>query len=300
MGTPAPVIGGETLIIIIMIKQFIIAVVLIQAALSEPLDKFPHPYVAHPKVSHEPVHHLAEHHADHHLVEHHADHHEEHKLLRKCHTEYVSVVSKECHTVYEKECRTDTKHKYKTEFSEECQELPRKKCLPTTREVEDQECSAVYEEKCSKETKHSYDIDFQTSCQPVQKRICHASVGYGYIKSGRSRRASPVHHRILSHHGGYEPRCEEVTKEVCEKVPVKTAKYVDVPVCVSVPNYTCHDVKREVPHTQCHDETYQKCYKVPNQVILEVPLETCSDVPHEVCEDVTKQVPSTTCQDYKH
>ena len=118
----------------------------------------------------------------------------------------------------------------------------------------------------------------------MQKRICHASVGYGFIKSGgetfswnslktliipgRSRRASPVHHRILSHHGGYEPRCEEVTKEVCEKVPVKTAKYVDVPVCVSVPNYTCHDVKREVPHTQCHDETYQKCYKVPNQVKL--------------------------------
>ena len=110
--TPAPVIGGETLIFIIMIKQFIIAVVLIQAALSEPLDKFPHPYVAHPKVchiinikkqqlvstffqvSHEPVHHLAEHHADHHLVEHHADHHEEHQLPRKCHTEYVSVVSK--------------------------------------------------------------------------------------------------------------------------------------------------------------------------------------------------------------
>ena len=49
-------------------------------ASAEPLDKFPHPYVAHPK-PHQEVH----------LPEHHQG---EHKLPRKCHTEYVSVVSK--------------------------------------------------------------------------------------------------------------------------------------------------------------------------------------------------------------
>ena len=39
----------------------------------------------------------------------------------------------ECHTVYDKECITETNHKYKTEQVEECQDLVRKKCHPTTR-----------------------------------------------------------------------------------------------------------------------------------------------------------------------
>ena len=54
--------------------------------------------------------------------------------------------------------------------------------------------------------------------------------------------------------------------QVCDKVPVKTARYAEVPVCVAVPRYECQPVLREVPDTQCEDETYQKCYKVPNQV----------------------------------
>ena len=49
-------------------------------------------------------------------------------------------------------------------------------------------------------------------------------------------------------------------------MPVKTARYAEVPVCVAVPRYECQPVLREVPDTQCEDETYQKCYKVPNQV----------------------------------
>ena len=69
--------------------KFLVASLLAQSALSSPspLEKFPHPYVAHPKVAHEPGHHLVEHVSDHHVVG-------EHKLPRKCHTEYVSVISK--------------------------------------------------------------------------------------------------------------------------------------------------------------------------------------------------------------
>ena len=51
----------------------------------QPLEKFPHPYLAHPK----PLHH--EEHHEVHIPEHHE---EEHKLPKQCHTEYVSVVSK--------------------------------------------------------------------------------------------------------------------------------------------------------------------------------------------------------------
>ena len=74
--------------------------------------------------------------------------------------------------------------------------------------------------------------------------------------------------REASHQGYGERRgqCEVITEEVCEKVPVKVAKYVEVPVCVPVPHYTCHTVIREVPSTQCVEETYQKCHKAPTQV----------------------------------
>ena len=73
--------------------RFLVASLIAQSALSgpSPLEKFPHPYVAHPKVAHdEPVHHPVEH------AQHVSDHHVagEHKLPRKCHTEYVSVISK--------------------------------------------------------------------------------------------------------------------------------------------------------------------------------------------------------------
>ena len=61
-------------------------------------------------------------------------------------------------------------------------------------------------------------------------------------------------------------------KEVCEKEAVKVLKYVDVPVCVSVPHYTCRQVVREVPSTECQDHNYQKCHKVPTQVQLSSPL----------------------------
>ena len=65
-----------------------------------PLDKFPHPYVAHPPPDHGPDHHPE--HGPGHLPAaphpppgHGPGHHpEEHKLPRKCHTEYVSVISK--------------------------------------------------------------------------------------------------------------------------------------------------------------------------------------------------------------
>ena len=45
----------------------------------------------------------------------------------------MMMTCQECHTVYDKECTTDTKHKYKTEYREECQDLTRKKCHPATR-----------------------------------------------------------------------------------------------------------------------------------------------------------------------
>ena len=57
---------------------------------AESLDNFPHPYVAHPKPHHGPPGHQ-EAHGEVHLPEHHQG---EHKLPRKCHTDYVSVVSK--------------------------------------------------------------------------------------------------------------------------------------------------------------------------------------------------------------
>lgn len=82
---------------------------------------------------------------------------------------------------------------------------------------------------------------------------------------GRLRReASPS----PSHHGYGEVtgQCEVITKEVCEQVAVKVAKYVEVPVCLAVPHYTCQTVTREVPSTECVEETYQKCHKAPSQV----------------------------------
>ena len=67
--------------------------------------------------------------------------------------------------------------------------------------------------------------------------------------------------------GAFSRPCDTcVPPQVCDKVPVKTARYAEVPVCVAVPRYECQPVLREVPDTQCEDETYQKCYKVPNQV----------------------------------
>ena len=53
---------------------------------------------------------------------------------------------------------------------------------------------------------------------------------------------------------------------MCEKVAVKVSKYVEVPVCATVPHYTCQRVVRQVPHTDCTDQTYQQCHKVPTQV----------------------------------
>ena len=45
-----------------------------------------------------------------------------------------------------------------------------------------------------------------------------------------------------------------------------TPKYIEVPVCSSVPRYVCTPTIKQVPDTICVDETYTKCAKVPNQV----------------------------------
>ena len=67
-----------------------------------PLEKFPHPYVAHPKPDHGP-HHDHPHGPEHAPLHGHGPaldhpppdpHHGEQKLPKKCHTEYVSVISK--------------------------------------------------------------------------------------------------------------------------------------------------------------------------------------------------------------
>ncbi len=81
---------------------------------------------------------------------------------------------------------------------------------------------------------------------------------------GRLRRAAPGPHHSRPH--SYEPSCEVLTKQVCEKIPIKTPKYIDVPVCVPVPHYECEPIIREVPDTECVDEAYHKCHKVPSQV----------------------------------
>ena len=81
---------------------------------------------------------------------------------------------------------------------------------------------------------------------------------------GRLRRAAPGPHHSRPH--SYEPSCEVLTKQVCEKIPIKTPKYIEVPVCVPVPHYECEPIIREVPDTECVDEAYHKCHKVPNQV----------------------------------
>ena len=80
-------------------------------ALVSPLDKFPHPYVSHPRDPLEPrppAHHSAVHseggaHVPPHLPAPApppgpADPHAEHAPPRKCHTEYVSVISKVLNT----------------------------------------------------------------------------------------------------------------------------------------------------------------------------------------------------------
>ena len=80
----------------------------------------------------------------------------------------------------------------------------------------------------------------------------------------------------------YAPRCEVITKELCEKVcsnigisfrallvhqvPVKSPKYIEVPVCSKVPRYTCSPTVRKVADTKCEDEVYQECSEVPKQV----------------------------------
>ena len=96
----------------------------------------------------------------------------------------------------------------------------------------------------------------------MHKRICHATVAYPY--HGRRRRASPHHgHHPAPHHPAphYQPRCEFVTKPVCEKVPVKTPKYIVVPVCAAVPHYECKPVVKQVPRISefilCITELYR-------------------------------------------
>ena len=85
-------------------SRYFTILILTQCAMSlpspEPLEKFPHPYVAHPKPDHHPLGHEPRHHevgpgpVPGPLPDHPPDHHEEHKLPKKCHTEYVSVISK--------------------------------------------------------------------------------------------------------------------------------------------------------------------------------------------------------------
>eukprot|EP00091_Calanus_sinicus_P000496 TRINITY_DN10416_c0_g1_i1.p1 TRINITY_DN10416_c0_g1~~TRINITY_DN10416_c0_g1_i1.p1 ORF type:complete len:113 (-),score=18.37 TRINITY_DN10416_c0_g1_i1:198-536(-) len=95
-------------------------------SLPSPAGLYHTPYQAHPEPYHALPHHPEPYHAPpHHPVE--------PKLPRKCHTEYIEVVSKACHTEYSKDCHTDTVHKYKTEYTEDCQQLAKKKCRPTTR-----------------------------------------------------------------------------------------------------------------------------------------------------------------------
>ena len=98
-------VRGETASLHTMRQYFSIIFLTSQSVISipspspAPLEKFPHPYVAHPKPDHGPGHHDHPHHVA--AVPEHPPpppppepHGEEHKLPRKCHTEYVSVISK--------------------------------------------------------------------------------------------------------------------------------------------------------------------------------------------------------------
>ena len=83
-------------------------------------------------------------------------------------------------------------------------------------------------------------LEYETKCRPVHKRICHATVGYGYVHgekiiyfprrsnycinstTGRIRRAASRVRGGRSHHGYSavsavhrpEPVCEVLTKQV--------------------------------------------------------------------------------------
>jgi len=213
-----------------------------------------------------------------------------HHRISNCKTEYQTVTSKVCRTVYNKECSTETQQKQITEFEKKCQDIPIKKCRPTTREIEDTKCKTKYNEVCTMETREAFEVSYTEECHQVNKKVCSGHHAFGHIGGHIGKRSADAD-------GGYG--CETVTNEVCGKIPVRTPKYEDVPVCSNVPEITCEPSKRLVPDTECEDDTVEKCHQEPVQGSVDVDLETCVNVPTEICEDVEKKVPSTTCSEYK-
>jgi len=210
-----------------------------------------------------------------------------HHRVSNCKTEFQTITSKVCHTVYNKECSTETQQKQITEYEKKCQDIPIKKCRPTTREVEDMKCTTKYNKVCTMETRQTFELSYTEECHQVNKKVCSGHHVFGHIGK-----------RSADADGGYG--CETITKDVCGKIPVKTPKYEDIPVCSSVPEITCEPSTRLVPDTVCEDDTTERCHSEPVQGTVEVDLETCVNVPTEICEDVEKKVPSTTCSEYKH
>ena len=83
--------------------------------------------------------------------------------------------------------------------------------------------------------------------------MCQPSIAIGY--AGYGKRSA-----------GYGPKCAEVKDRVCNKVPVKTPRYVEVPNCQNVPRTSCKEVTKNVVNTQCSPVEEQKCSQVPKQV----------------------------------
>jgi len=82
------------------------------------------------------------------------------------------VLTKQCSTSYEKACRTETKLKYKTEYTTECQTVTRQNCYQVAKPVPDTVCAVRNEQVCTKETQKTYDVQVQAECKDVVQKVC--------------------------------------------------------------------------------------------------------------------------------
>ena len=174
---------------------------------------------------------------------------------------------KECHTSYEKVCRTDIKITY----AEECKPVEKKVCKPYP----------AYH--------HPYAASHYAYGRPY---------GHRWRREAEAEAEAKADAWYGGHHGyGYHgyapagPACKIISDKVCHKVPVKTP----VPHCDKVPKTHCVDTLRPVHHTECHEVAVPSCHQVPRKVPVETPHQKCVSVPHEHCQDYPEKVARKVC-----
>ena len=133
------------------------------------------------------------------------------------------------------------------------------------------ECSTKYQDQCSTD----YETKYQTKCSQSTSRECstsletkleeECSISYKEVCSGQSLRDIVDLKTIGDTKDGKQ--CEQVSEEICKKVPVSKP----VTNCVEVPQQECEEVPVQ--------SLVEKCQKVPVEDCRMVPVRNCRKVP---------------------